>query len=87
MTPKENDNCLTCKYYRGTNDNGTTKCGNRDQWNTWIKPQEGCKWWKEEHNDNQHSDHHSGRPRHLPAARIGQARDGDCGTVEEEQHD
>ena len=52
MTPKETDNCLTCKYYRGTNDDGTTKCGNPDQWNTWIKPQEGCEWWKEHKHDN-----------------------------------
>lgn len=27
-------------------------CGNPDQWNTWIKPQEGCEQWKEQKCDN-----------------------------------
>ena len=49
---KETDNCLTCKYYRGTHDDGKTKCGNPDQWNTWIKPEQGCEWWKEYKHDN-----------------------------------
>ena len=48
----ESDCCWNCKYFKGTYDDGKTKCGNPDQWNTWIKPQEGCEWWKEAHNDN-----------------------------------
>ena len=52
MEPKETDCCWNCKYFKGTHDDGKTKCGNPDQWNTWIKPQEGCEWWKEAHNDN-----------------------------------
>ena len=51
MAMNEN-NCLTCKYYRGTHDDGKTKCGNSEVWNTWIKPEQGCERWKEEHNDN-----------------------------------
>lgn len=46
MTPKETDNCLTCKYYRGTFEDGKTKCSNSEQWNTWIKPWVGCEMWK-----------------------------------------
>ena len=52
MEPRESDCCWNCKYFKGTHDDGKTKCGNPDQWNTWIKPQEGCEWWKEAHNDN-----------------------------------
>ena len=44
-------NCINCKYYRGTHDDGKTKCGNPDQWNTWIKPEQGCEWWKEARHD------------------------------------
>ena len=52
MEPRETDCCWNCKYFKGTYDDGKTKCGNPDQWNTWIKPEQGCEWWKEAHNDN-----------------------------------
>lgn len=52
MTPRETDCCWNCKYFKGTYDDGKTKCGNPDQWNTWIKPEQGCEYWKEAHNDN-----------------------------------
>ena len=52
MTPRESDCCWNCKYFKGTHDDGKTKCGNPDQWNTWIKPEQGCEWWKEHKHDN-----------------------------------
>ena len=53
MTPRETDCCWNCKYFKGTHDDGKTKCGNPDQWNTWIKPEQGCEKWKEaRHGDN-----------------------------------
>ena len=52
MTPRETDCCWNCKYFKGTHDDGKTKCGNPDQWNTWIKPEQGCEWWKEDKHDN-----------------------------------
>ena len=51
MAMNEN-NCLNCKYFKGTHDDGKTKCGNPDQWNTWIKPEQGCEKWKEYKNGN-----------------------------------
>lgn len=48
MEPKETDCYWNCKYFNGTYDDGKTICGNADQWNTWIKPHEGCEKWKEE---------------------------------------
>lgn len=47
MEPKETDCCWNCKYFGGTFEDGKTKCGNSDQWNTWIKPWVGCEKWKE----------------------------------------
>lgn len=48
MKPKETDCCWNCKYFNGTHDDGKTICGNADQWNTWIRPEQGCEYWKEE---------------------------------------
>lgn len=45
-------NCLNCKYFKGTYDDGKTICGNREVWNTWIRPEHGCERWEEAHNDN-----------------------------------
>lgn len=43
--------CLNCRYFKSTYADGKTHCSNPDQWNTWIKPEEGCEKWKEK-NDN-----------------------------------
>lgn len=40
------NNCMNCKYFKGTFEDGKTKCGNSEQWNTWIKPWVGCEMWK-----------------------------------------
>ena len=52
MEPKETDCCWNCEYFRGTYDDGKTICENREVWNTWIRPEEGCERWEEAHNDN-----------------------------------
>jgi len=41
------NNCFNCKYFKGTFEDGKTKCSNSEQWNTWIKPWVGCEMWKE----------------------------------------
>ena len=44
--------CFNCRYCTGLFDDGKCKCNNKEQWNTWIKPEQGCERWEENHNDN-----------------------------------
>ena len=48
---REQDCCWNCKYFNSTHDDGKTRCSNADQWNTWIRPEQGCEYWKEEKHD------------------------------------